>query len=60
MANSRPNFLCPGCSAKLSKRRRREAGKPGEQAFCPNCMTQLPARDGPCTLGYELIEAPSR
>jgi hypothetical protein len=33
--------------------------KPGEQAFCPHCMAQLPARDGPYTLGYELIETPS-
>jgi len=34
--------------------------KLGEQAFCPHCMAQLTARDGPYTLGYELVEAPPR
>jgi hypothetical protein len=54
------NYSCPACSAKLLKRQRGEPAKPGEQAFCPHCMTQLSARDGPYTLGYELVEAPPR
>ena len=53
------NYSCPACNAKLLKRQRGEPAKPGEQAFCPHCMAQLPARDGPYTLGYELIETPS-
>ena len=60
MTNSRSNFLCSACNAKLLKRQRRETAKPGEQAFCPYCMAQLPARNGPYTLGYDLIEAPPR
>ena len=55
---TRSNYSCPACDAKLLKRQRRELAKPGEQAFCPHCMAQLPARDGPYTLGYELVEAP--
>ena len=54
------NYSCPACDAKLLKRQRSEPAKPGEQAFCPHCMAQLPARDGPYTLGYELVEAPPR
>jgi hypothetical protein len=54
------NYSCPACNAKLLKRQRGESAKPGEQAFCPHCMAQLPARDGPYTLGYELVEAPPR
>ena len=54
------NYSCPACNAKLLKRQRGEPAKPGEQAFCPHCMAQLPARDGPYTLGYELVEAPPR
>ena len=53
------NYSCPACNAKLLKRQRGEPAKPGEQAFCPHCMAQLPARDGPYTLGYEFIEGPS-
>jgi hypothetical protein len=53
------NYSCPACNAKLLKRQRGVPAKPGEQAFCPHCMAQLPARDGPYTLGYELIETPS-
>ena len=55
---TRSNYSCPACDAKLLKRQRRKSAKPGEQAFCPHCMAQLPARDGPYTLGYELVEAP--
>ena len=40
--------------AVRNERQRPEPAKPGEQAFCPHCMAQLPARDGPYTLGYEL------
>jgi hypothetical protein len=54
------NYSCPACNAKLLKRQRGEPAKPGEQAFCPHCMAQLPARDGPYPLGYELVEAPLR
>ena len=54
------NYSCPACNAKLLKRQRGEPAKPGEQAFCPHCMAQLTARDGPYTLGYELVEAPPR
>ena len=54
------NYSCPACNAKLLKCQRGEPAKPGEQAFCPHCMAQLPARDGPYTLGYELVEAPPR
>ena len=57
---TRSNYSCPACNAKLLKRQLREPAKAGEQAFCPHCMAQLPARDGPYTLGYELVEAPPR
>ena len=52
------NYTCPNCNAKLLVKRRREAAKLLERAFCPYCIRLLPVRDGADTLDYELVEAP--
>jgi hypothetical protein len=54
------NYECPNCESKLLCKRYPEPAKEREQAFCPLCMHSLPARDGDYTLGYVLIEKPSR
>jgi hypothetical protein len=49
------NFACTNCRAKLLLTRRREPKKYREQAFCPQCMVNLPPRSGNYALQYKLV-----
>jgi hypothetical protein len=49
---------CTNCGAKLLLKRRTEPKRRREEALCPNCMVNLPPRDGKDTLQYALVELP--
>jgi predicted SprT family Zn-dependent metalloprotease len=52
------NWECKNCGAKLLLKRRSEPKRRREEALCPNCMINLPPRDGKDTLQYTLVELP--
>ena len=52
------NWKCTNCGANLLLKRRTEPKRRREEAFCPNCMVNLPPRDGKDTLQYTLVELP--